>query len=713
MKSVLIFMVLWLASLSVKAKIDRCALVQRNNPHVTRIDTMASLSVGNGEFAFTCDVTGLQTLHRLYSKGVPLGTMAQWGWHSFPNTKGYKPADALRAYDFGRGCEEWYSCQLKDEYGKAASDYLRANPHRLHLGIVAFKGIEADDLSDIDQRLDMWSGRLVSQYKCKGKDMRVMTTCDAERDMIVANITDAERHPVQILLPYPTGVHSDDACDWSEGRPHSVEQVSGNGRTAVFRHTLDGQSYYIKMCWKNAAAPRITDGAISIVPKGKLWTLSVEFCKDMPDGKTVNFKESVASTEAYWNGYWTHGGAVDFSKCTDMRAAELERRVVLSQYLLAIQCAGSTPPQETGLTYNSWFGKYHLEMIWWHMAHFALWGHPEMLERTLPWYETALSEAQQIAHRQGFKGARWMKMTDPSAAEAPSNVGSFLVWQQPHIIYLCELLYRAKKDDAIIKQYANLINETAEFMASFVTFDAERNRYILKGCIPAQETLKAAETINPPFELSYWHFALSIAQEWRERQGLERNAEWDKILRLLSPLSEKDGVYAAAESAASYPSLKTAESEGGNGPFEASELPENVKFYSDHMAVLAACGVLPYSPQYNKETMARTLNWVMQNWNWNKTWGWDYPTTCMNAVRTGNPEAAVEALMMDKRTNTYLPNGHNYQDSRLRCYLPGNGGLLTAVALMCAGWDGNETPLPGFPKNGKWEVEYEGLSRMP
>ena len=41
--------------------IDRQALVERNNPHITAIDTLASLSVGNGEFAVTVDVTGLQT----------------------------------------------------------------------------------------------------------------------------------------------------------------------------------------------------------------------------------------------------------------------------------------------------------------------------------------------------------------------------------------------------------------------------------------------------------------------------------------------------------------------------------------------------------------------------------------------------------------------------------------------------------------------------
>ena len=85
----------------------------------------------------------------------------------------------------------------------------------------------------------------------------------------------------------------------------------------------------------------------------------------------------------------------------------------------------------------------------------------------------------------------------------------------------------------------------------------------------------------------------------------------------------------------------------------------------------------------------------------------------MNAARMGEPENAVNALLMDKRTNTYLPNGHNFQDNRLRLYLPGNGGLLTAVAMMCAGWDGHATPNPGFPSDGSWNVRWEGLLPMP
>jgi hypothetical protein len=80
--------------------------------------------------------------------------------------------------------------------------------------------------------------------------------------------------------------------------------------------------------------------------------------------------------------FWQTGGAIDLSGSKDSRWFELERRIVLSQYLTAIQDAGKNPPQETGLTYNTWEGKFHLEMHWWHEAHFALWNRLPLLERS-------------------------------------------------------------------------------------------------------------------------------------------------------------------------------------------------------------------------------------------------------------------------------------------------------------------------------------------
>lgn len=87
--------------------IDRHALVTRNNPEVTAMDSLSSLSVGNGEFAYTVDATGLQTFPEVYKNGVPLGTQSQWGWHSFGNPENYKPEEALVEYDFTTGTKSY------------------------------------------------------------------------------------------------------------------------------------------------------------------------------------------------------------------------------------------------------------------------------------------------------------------------------------------------------------------------------------------------------------------------------------------------------------------------------------------------------------------------------------------------------------------------------------------------------------------------------
>ncbi len=57
--------------LNAQEKIDRKELVSRHNIEIKAIDTLASLSVGNGTFAYTVDVTGLQTFPEVYQHGVP------------------------------------------------------------------------------------------------------------------------------------------------------------------------------------------------------------------------------------------------------------------------------------------------------------------------------------------------------------------------------------------------------------------------------------------------------------------------------------------------------------------------------------------------------------------------------------------------------------------------------------------------------------------
>jgi len=86
----------------------------------------------------------------------------------------------------------------------------------------------------------------------------------------------------------------------------------------------------------------------------------------------------------------------------------------------------------------------------------------------------------------------------------------------------------------------------------------------------------------------------------------------------------------------------------------------------------------------------------------------------MSAARLGDPGRAVDALLLDTPKNHYRLNGDNHQRPGLTIYLPGNGGLLVAAAMMAAGWDGGPNrPAPGFPDNGQWKVRWEGLQPLP
>lgn len=700
-----IFLALLACNSEKTQKIDRYALTERNNPVVKKFDELSSLSVGNGNFAFTVDATGLQSFPKIYSEGISLGTQSQWGWHSFPNPDKYKFEETLKSYNF-RGKDEIYAVQFKGtgrQYD--AANWYRMNPHRLHLGYIGLELahkdnslVKSDEIKDINQELKLWDGCITSAFIVDNDSVLVKTACHPQRDQVGSKLHSKlmkeGRMNISFRFPYPTGKHTDDASDWDSPEKHKTKIVNQNDHSCLLKRILDSTVYYVSISWQGTAVfSEKQPHYFLLSPKSEDFSFTCEYLAEEPESLSEQQGDIFALASTYWQKFWQTGGAVDFSKCKDSRAPELERRVVLSQYLMAIQCAGDIPPQETGLTYNSWFGKFHLEMHWWHAVHFALWKRADLLKRSMGWYEKACPVAKSIAERQGFDGIRWMKMTDPSAREAPSSVGSFLIWQQPHYIYLAELIYRDNPSQEVIKQYGPLVEETAAFMASFVTYDSIKNRYIIKGVIPAQETLRASETINPPFELSYWHYGLAIAQKWKERAGKERNPEWDSIIDKLAPLAEKDGLYLAAE--------------------DAVDTYKDIRFTSDHPAVLGAMGVLSQSRLVGTGYMKNTLEWIWDNWNWDKTWGWDYPMTAMCAARLGDPEKAVSALLMDKRTNTYLINGHNYQDGRLRLYLPGNGGLLTAVAMMCAGWDGNETDTPGFPKDGNWDVVWEDLSPMP
>ena len=694
--------------------IDRKALVERHTVVNTTTDSLSSLSLGNGRFAVTVDITGLQSFPESYDKGVPLGTESQWGWHSFRDTSGFRPEEALKEYNI-HGRKVSYSVQWSSPLrNRQASDWFRQNVHRLQLGNIGLELIRKDgrlaglpDIRDIHQELNMWTGEIRSHFTLEGVPVDVRTYVHPDKDLLAVSVHSAllkeGRLRIRVRLPYPTGAFADAGDNWEASGLHVSSLLRQGDSAALIRHELDTTTYFIGCRWTGPARMEERQAHYFLLTPAAAaeFEFSCQFSPGSDLAALPSFTGTAEASATAWRKFWLSGGAVDFSGSTDPRAMELERRVVLSQYLTRIQEAGDYPPQETGLTYNSWYGKPHLEMHWWHSAHFALWGRPELLESSLDWYRKVADKARIIAERQGYKGVRWQKMTDPEGRESPSSVGAFLIWQQPHFIYLTELCYRqlqAKEGAAaarqLLEKYKDLVFATADFMASYAWYDLATHRYILgKGLIPAQERFRQDSTFDPAYELAYWRWALSVAQQWRSRLGMGPEPEWLKVEKRLAPLPVQGGLYLPTES--------------------ATDAYTNERYRTDHPAVLGTFGFLPSTEGMDTAVMHSTFDWIWQHWRWEDTWGWDFPLTAMSATRLGMPDKAIDALLMPVKKNTYLPDGHNYQDDRLRIYLPGNGGLLSAISLMCAGYDGCAIPEPGIPKDGKWKVRWEGLFKMP
>ena len=202
---------------SPPAPIDRHALVTRHTVELTKLDPESPLSVGNGEFAFTVDATGLQTFPEEYDKTIPLGTLSQWGWHTAPNPNGWH----IDRFAFTPFDSHGRAVGYADIPGERTPEieWLRANPHRLHLGRIGFRLTRADgsratpaDLSEVRQTLDLWNGVIKSRFRVEGELVEVETVCHPSVDALGVRVTSrlagAGRLAIEIRFPVRNG--SDD-----------------------------------------------------------------------------------------------------------------------------------------------------------------------------------------------------------------------------------------------------------------------------------------------------------------------------------------------------------------------------------------------------------------------------------------------------------------------------------------------------------------------
>ena len=752
--------------------IDRHALVTRHNVVLTAFDGDRPLQVGNGQFAFGMDVTGLQTF-------APFNTMSHWGWHSAPPPAGQSAADFEGQVWDTHGRPVRYP--MSDPRRPELSEWLRASPHRLNLGRIGLILRRRDgtpavlgDLRNVRQTLDLWTGLVQSRFEIDGEPVTVTTACHPTLDAVAVRVESPLAGSGRLGVFF--GCPGDDASAFASfvgaGSTGRYGLRASSARRADLVRHLGGDATHLGLAWQGRAALREPEGSLPLEivraeygREGKWLDVTGAVGRAVRDGglalrvdnalggdpapgegkrlratyradgatHTVEAPENgdlvvdpsearrrfalwpargegalsfvcafapkplpkrlpgaeatFAASRQRWPAFWQSGGAIDLSGSRDPRWRELERRIVLSQYLMATNEAGSYPPQESGLVNNGWYGRFHMEMVWWHAAHWALWNRWPQLDRSLGVYGRLLAGAKARAREQGYRGARWPKCVGPDGRESPGDIHALLVWQQPHPIFFAELDYRAHPTRATLEKWRPIVETTADFLASYAF--ADRGRYVLGPPLyVVSENTDPKTTQNPAFELGYWRFGLRVAGEWRARLGLAKNPEWEKVARRLSPLPQEGGLYVLHEGVRDM----------------------WTKWNFEHPAITGALGMLP-GDGVDPPTMRRTLDKVLATWDFDRTWGWDFPMLAMCAARVGEPGRAVDMLLH--------PSGGFQFDARGLAtggpfpYFPSNGALLYAAAMMARGWDGApKRNAPGFPEEG-WKVRWEGLSPAP
>lgn len=677
--------------------IDRKAVATRHNLVLKDPHFEGPTQVGNGEFAYGFDITGMQTFNDKFI------TMADWGWHSTPLPQGLHASDfkKTRVETHGRMVPYY----LPNPRQSKLTAWLEKNPQKFNLGRIGLRLIKADgtsarlsDLEDPLQVLDLWTGVAESRFTFEGQPVTVTTVCDPDRDIvgfkIISPLIKAGRLGIFVHFPYPSLDYFSNASDYTKPALHQTKFISLSSHSAEFDRRIDTTSYFVSCQWTgDEKIVKKQAHLYEFSPDRNLDSVTYVFsfspvhsAHKLPAFSTVD-----TNSCHHWPSFWKSGGAIDLSKSRDPRWFELERRIVLSQYVMAINAAGAYPPAETGLVNNSWYGKFHYEMYWWHEAHYALWDRWDLLNKSLHVYRDNLSHAVDRAHSQGFEGARWLKCTGPKGRGWPDVTHAFLIWQEPHPIFFADLDYRAHPNLQTLQKWKTIVRQTADFMASYAFLDTSSDRYVLGPPIRVvSENNAPLTTENPAFELEYWRFGLMTAQNWFNKLHLPPHPKWEAVLEKLAPLPQQDSLYVQWEG---IDSMWT-------------------KYNYEHPALTGIFGMLP-GYDVDMAVMQKTFEKVQKVWNFNHVWGWDFPMLAMSAARLGLREQAVDMLLDSSArfrfdAHGFVGGGNPYP------YIPSNGGLLYAVAMMTAGWDGDKSASePGFPSDGSWVVEWEDLKKAP
>lgn len=580
------------------------------NLKFNHIDSKNPVTIGNGDFAITLDQTGTQSLYEIY-KDIPLSTMSNKNWF-YKDKKDIKPSyvDGKAYMLFNLDNDPNYQINRQYPFKYSFMQILLYDNDKL---------IDINNIKDVKQELDLYKGIVTSSFNYKEKINKTISFIYQDHDEFNFKLQ-SDNLNLALKFNYPSYTKNGYRLD-----------ILPNVLVKEDRITLlydDKNSLSFKL--KSSSNYQIVENTLIFDDNNVSFSLALD---EIKEGKLLD----------------------EFWKCDNgiiIDNEELVKKMVLSKYLLHVNSTGIYPPQESGLTYNCWNSKFHLEM---HLIH-SLWNiynnHVGDLVKSFDYYLSIMPSSLKRASLNGYKGLRFPKMTGPDGEDSPSNIGPLLIWQAPHILFMLQEIYYLYNKENIIKKYEPLISGTIDFMISFLTLKDSKYQ-MLDPLLEACESIPLDRCQNPSFELEYWRYTL-------ERQpkidtvlyGHQRYDYLDITSKIITP-KEDDGIY-----------LKT------YGVIDKYDL------YKDHPTEGFLMSFFK-SKIVDKEKMVKTIDYILKNMDLSSYWGWDFSFLGLSLLNCGEIEKSIEVTQLNTINNQYLYNGYNTSPrDDLKAYLPGNGAFL-------------------------------------
>src|SRR5690606_26809082 len=111
-----------------------------------------------------------------------------------------------------------------------------------------------DDLHDIEQRLDLWTGLLTSRFRLDDQLLVVQTCVHPEQDVLAIRIEgdlDVARRALRLAFPYGAPVHTGNPAVWDLPDRHRTEMVRDGAMAATWNRTLDADGYAVRAQWSD------------------------------------------------------------------------------------------------------------------------------------------------------------------------------------------------------------------------------------------------------------------------------------------------------------------------------------------------------------------------------------------------------------------------------------------------------------------------------